>query len=255
LKSEITRGLIHLNLQERKLKMQASKKKGRSPHLVTFEDPIEMFYARDEVVVGNLRVSLGLGGEINYTPRQKQKDAGFLRDALADALRQTPAVFFVGETRSKEEWEVLLDFAATGHLIVTTAHAGSLIEAMRKIFEARGVETAADRAEIGNKLLAVVNLKPGKIETEGDDSTEVVFPTLWRRTSRGVASLTSDGLSSLLPHRKITGGPSCLGRRWFIEDLIGRVQGDLDQVFGSSVLASMKTKAYKKTTNWDLQGG
>ena len=116
LKSEITRGLIHLYLTQR-------AKKGRRPHLVTFEDPIERFYsdAAKDGFTGPSRVALALRDEpyyVNYTARQKEKDASFLRDALTDALRQTPAVFFVGETRDKREWEVLLDFASTGHLVV-----------------------------------------------------------------------------------------------------------------------------------------
>lgn len=273
LKSEITRGLIHLYLKDK-------RKQGRRPHLVTFEDPIEMLYANLDHK-GQLCVALARGKEpddINYTPREKPRDAVFLRDALADALRQTPAVFFVGETRSKEEWEVLLDFAATGHLIVTTAHAGSLVEAMRKIFEARGVQTPADRGEIANKLLAVVNVKPDQIEIPGKSlHTDIVFPALWRRTTRGVAGLTSDGLSALIPHRNTPERPSCLGRRWFIEALIKLVQQQLNDAFEAvkkdvnntqelletvkkdvrntqELLETVKKDAYKRAYNWDLQG-
>jgi hypothetical protein len=250
LKSEITRGLIHLYLE-------GNRKKNRRPHLVTFEDPIEMFYASEDLK-GHRFVALASkeAAGINYTPRQKQKDAGLLRDALNDALRQTPAVFFVGETREKKEWEVLLDFAATGHLIVTTAHAGSLVEAMHKIFEAREVGTPEDRGEIANKLLAVINLRPGKIETnDPSKGTEVVFPALWRRTARGVAGLTCDGLSSLLPHRDTADEASCLGRRCLIEELVKLVERDLRRVFRPTELfETVKTRAYKRATDWDLQG-
>jgi type II/IV secretion system protein len=259
LKSEITRALIHSYLKKK-------REEGRRPHLVTFEDPIERLYTNlDER--GSLYVALTPGKELaetSYTPRQKQRDAGFLHDALTDALRQTPAVFFVGETRSKEEWEVLLDFAATGHLIVTTAHAGSLVEAMRKIFEARRVKTPADRGEIANKLLAVVNLKPSQFEVEAREKpTDVVFPALWRRTARGVAGLTSDGLSALLPHRHAPELPSCLGRTWFIDKLVEVAQKASDDTpqFEQSVkddirklFESVKPKARKQACTWDLRG-
>lgn len=261
LKSEITRGLIYLYLEERKKQELALKDKGRAPHLVTFEDPIEMYYA-SRPAKGQQNVALKLDDQqagVNYTPRQKPSDAGLLADALSDALRQTPTVFFVGETRSKEEWEVLLDFAATGHLVVTTAHAGSLVEAMRKIFEARKVTTAADRGEIANKLLAVVNLKPGTIDfgiggTEGAGRTEVVFPALYRRTSRGVAGLTSDGLSALLPHPRSDEQPSCLGRRSFIDELLKPVDADLRLAFGSDKFEGVKKAAQKQASTSDLQG-
>lgn len=308
LKSEIARGLIDLYLTN-------MKRVDRRFHLVTFEDPIEKQLYADEDIKGHhpyVAVALSQNADdINYTPRQKQKDVRVLKDALTDALRQTPALFFVGETRDKEEWEVLLDFAATGHLIVTTAHAGSLVEAMHKIFEALEVKTPADRSEIANKLLGVVHLRAGalifeakKLEGksgEGGKSTNVLFPALWRRTPRGIAALTSDGLASLLPFRPTSSGTgeaesenqkdshgksganakvdtekfkrtnktsaegsttydaaSCLGRRWFIERLIERLVEDkktikhLKKVFDS--LENIKTQAYRKAIEWDLQG-
>jgi hypothetical protein len=254
LKSEITRGLIYRYLEEK-------KDGSRIPHLVTFEDPIEMYFA-EQSFAGQPFVALPLNDQqagINYTPRQKPKDVGLLKDALSDALRQTPTVFFVGETRSKEEWEVLLDFAATGHLVVTTAHAGSLVEAMRKIFEAREVKTAADRGEIANKLLAVVNLKPSKIKIDAaGQSTEVIFPALWRSTSRGVAALTSDGLSALLPHPNTANLPSCLGRKSFIDCLLDRLLkeavNDLELAFGAGQWEQVTKTARKQASKWDLQG-
>lgn len=160
LKSEIARGLIDMYLRNKE-----RGPKERLHHLVTFEDPIEKFYYVEKTE-GPARVALVPSKrvrDIDYTPRQKLQDASDLRRALNDALRQTPTVFFVGETRQKEEWPVLLDFAATGHFIVTTAHAGSLVEAMHKIFEACNVRTSGDRAEIASKLLGLIHLRPWNV--------------------------------------------------------------------------------------------
>jgi hypothetical protein len=262
-KSEIARALIHLYLKGKE------KKGTRRPHLVTFEDPIERFLA-DGTTNGSypwaaIKRFSDLQG-IDYTPRQKGKDVHVLKDALADALRQTPAAFFVGETRDKEEWELLLDFAATGHLIVTTAHASSLVEAMHKIFEARNVQTPAARSEIANKLLGVIHLRVDSITThEEADPAEALFPALWRRTERGVAALTADGLASLLPHQSVENGnrdvPSCVGRRWFVERLINNAEADLKKAFGRSLTKpfgkrneSIQERTYKKATEWDLEG-
>lgn len=226
-----------------------------------------------------------------------------LRDALMDALRQTPALYFVGETRSKDEWKVLLDFAATGHLIVTTAHAGSLIEAVHKIFESLSVETPAERSEIASKLLAVIHLRNHEMPLKAvikngkpvTPVTNVLFPALWRRTPRAIAALTSDGLASLLPFRpkanpgvetrdgggaNSQSGPhvntsvnqsgdgrtgpeqggeeldSSLGHRWLIEQLIEdeKTNRNLHTVFGDE-LQNLTSQAYRKATEWDLQGG
>jgi Type II/IV secretion system protein len=270
-KSEITRGIIQRYLD-------AKAPKNRRHHLVTFEDPIERFYALQDLRSPFPWAAVPFATrdqKRDYTPREKPSDAMLLAEALSDALRQTPRVFFVGETRDKAEWKVLLDFAATGHLIVTTAHAGSLVEAMHTIFEALAVKTPADRSEIASKLLGVINIrlcddltfkKPVNNETEAPaDPTNILFPALWRRSPRGIASLTSDGLASLLPHRPgkhadasedHSDEPSCLGRRSLIEQIFSDSNEDLLSFFNNdqNALSSFKTEAYAKSIEWDLQG-
>jgi hypothetical protein len=283
-KSEITRGLIQLYLERK------AGGDDRRPHLVTFEDPIERFFAKDPEKTSSPWAALKPSTIVDnrdYTPREKKKDANLLHDALNDALRQTPALFFVGETREKAEWKVLLDFAATGHLIVTTAHAGSLVEAMHKIFEALDVKTPADRSEIASKLLGLIHIRSGDLllgtatkspptangkSDEKPASTNILFPALWRRSTRGIASLTSDGLASLLPHRSRRNSngnakagnnadgdeSSCLGRRSLIEQLFEEPQTEkqLDTLFKdySRTLTEFRTEAYMKAIQWDLEG-
>lgn len=258
-KSEIARGLIELYLQ-------GKEKSKRRHHLVTFEDPVERFYVHEQVdgcsPWAAVQLSTDPATNSDYTPRQKEKDAHRLQEALSDALRQTPALFFVGETREREEWKVLLDFAATGHLILTTAHAGSLVEAMHKIFEALQVETAADRSEIANKLLGIVHLGRHELEFfEGNvkKRPNTLFPALWRRTPRGIAALTCDGLASLVPNRPKDGNSdaaSCLGRRWIVEGLMTpeKTSEQMQSVFGADLAERLKKQAFEKATEWDLQG-
>ncbi|HXQ68849.1 MAG TPA: ATPase, T2SS/T4P/T4SS family [Pyrinomonadaceae bacterium] len=283
-KSEIARGLIQLYLD-------GKEESNRRHHLVTFEDPVERFYSYENVEGYSPWVAVDLSkstGSRDYTPRQKETDSRLLQEALIDALRQTPALFFVGETRDREEWKVLLDFAATGHLIVTTAHAGSLVEAMHKIFEALKVNTAADRSEIASKLLGVIHLRRHELEFADEDNethTNSLFPALWRRTPRGIAALTSDGLASLLPYRPkkrvdvigaVSGSlttpakknnrrkntnnsssadaASCLGRRWIVEELLTKTTGQVATAFGDVRAADLIKQAYAKATEWDLQG-
>src|SRR5207249_2189827 len=97
------------------------------------------------------------GFGIDYTSRQKGIDVHDLKCASEDALRQTPAVFYIGEVRDASDWKEVLEFAGTGHLVVTTAHAGSLIEAMIKLLGAVDAKTPADRRRYAEKILAVVH--------------------------------------------------------------------------------------------------
>lgn len=110
---------------------------------MTFEDPIETpLWSLGQVLKWRkCLVSL----PIDYTPRGKETDAKSLRDVLSAALRQTPAAVYVGETRSLSDWRELLDFAATGHLIVTTSHAGSLTECMDSLLRACDASSPSGR--------------------------------------------------------------------------------------------------------------
>lgn len=183
---------------------------------------------------------------VDYTPRQKKDDALSLQQALRDALRQTPKVFFVGETRKKKDWQELIDFAGTGHLVITTAHAGSLLDAMHKIFLATEAKTPTDRSEVASRLLAIVHLK--RTEVTGYQYG-VLVPALWRRVPRGVNALTAEGLASVLPHSDSDGNnpSSCLGRKYFVERL-------LELAEARNPLDEFKKRLRLKAIDWDLQG-
>lgn len=196
-KSQMARSLIHLHLMK-------CKPKGRRPHLVTLEDPIDEWYSKtpEEAAASG----------IDYTPRQIGVDVADIETGFNDALRQKPSVLFVGEVRRREDWRSILNFAGTGHLIVTTSHAGSLIEAMENLFQAVDAHTPAQMNFVAQRLLAMIHLEP---ITLGE--RKVVLPTVWRRTAEGLSGLTAAGLSSIIP--KGSAAPadtdSCIGRAFF----------------------------------------
>lgn len=245
-KSLVTRGLIHLYLQ--KIALARGK---RLPHLVTFEDPIERYYADDthEPADGHAQLAVMMSAAqqgIDYTPRQIRIDAPNLKQALHDALRQTPKVFFVGETRQDRDWRTLLDFAATGHLVVTTAHAGSLIEAVRRIFLALGARTPADRNQIATRLIAVIHLKRA---TVAGHAAGVLLPAIWRRVPKGVTALTAEGLAAVLPHGRGADDDlcSCLGRKYFASRL-------LEEAAARKPAPDFARRLIEQATEWDLKG-
>ena len=176
------------------------------------------------------------------------------------ALRQTLEVFYVGELRNPHDWRKLVDFAGTGHLVVTTAHAGSLHEALRNIFSATKTETPAERSAIAGRILAVVHLKsvesppmiPKRCKVE-----KIIVPTLWRRTPDGVMGLMEYGLSSVLPCQPQIDRPDCtlprqssLGRAWFTKELIKRrCESERREKESESDFDDLITKA----AAWDLE--
>ncbi len=162
----------------------------RKPHLVTIEDPIEVWFAR------NPKEAAAMG--IDYTPREKGKgrDVDSVHIALKQALRQKPALVYVGETREKEDWKELMHFAGTGHLVLTTSHASSVQEALAHILQAVQCRSPAERSAIASRIHAIVHLVGGlKI---GDRSA--TLPSVWKKTGDSLMAFISDGLSSVSPN-------------------------------------------------------
>ena len=169
------------------------------PHIVTYEDPIESWFAESPQQAADSGFA--------YTPREKGKDLQGLDAAVNDALRQKPALLYANEVRSQSDWRSLLFFAGTGHLAVTTTHAGTLVETFGRIFRAMHATNAAARSEIASRILAIVHIR--KL------TDDILAPAVWLRTPRSRMALTQEGLGSLLPSND--GG--CYGRAHFVADL------------------------------------
>lgn len=85
--------------------------------LMTLEDPIES----------------AIAGVIQS---QVKPAAGFtLTTGLRSLMRQDPDMILVGEIRDPETAEAAFQAALTGHLVVTTFHAGSAVEALTRLTE------------------------------------------------------------------------------------------------------------------------
>ena len=266
-KSLITRGLIFLFLQAAASRALVTMK--RKPHLITFEDPIEQYYIKNpathiEPELAELE-NLLTGLNIDYTPREKYLDASTLKEVLKDALRQTPALLFVGETREEEDWRELLEFAGSGHLVITTSHAGSVVEAMSRIFRDTKTQTAAQRSEISRRILGIINIRSFTPTTQaalpreplGSDSRpaqiRALLPAVWKRTSRSMNNLIADGLASLVPelsprneHHKI----GYYSRTYFAHELTAdRLNPELKERKDE-----LHTMLVQQARRWDLEG-
>ncbi|MGC1159952.1 MAG: ATPase, T2SS/T4P/T4SS family [Acidobacteriaceae bacterium] len=281
-KSNVIRGLIDRYLTDTantNIWLQAD----RLPHVVTYEDPIEKLLCDKNTPLTTRW--------LDYTPRQRTADVTDIKDAIRSALRQTPAVFYVGEVRDMKEWKSLLEFAGTGHLIFTTSHAGSLVEAVGKLFAATRSHTAARRAIIADRLVGLVHLRKGQVRLHSRDldSTslssaggpgsddphplvkDVIVPSLWRRTMVGAKSLMSEGQSSLVPHTgtKSSRVPhtgtkldeqSCFGRTYFGDALWTpaeeRIAEAVSQWPSSKVSPAemFRRRLHELCVQWDLEG-
>jgi general secretion pathway protein E len=102
------------------LRELAARSKG-TRSLATLEDPIEA------VVPGVAQAQVNLAAGLT------------LESGLKALLRQDPEVIAIGEIRDRATAEIALQAALTGHLILTTFHAGSACEVIGRLLD-MGIE-------------------------------------------------------------------------------------------------------------------
>lgn len=224
-KSLITRGLIHSFLANESIYRFLCSTSDRRPHFVTCEDPVEAWFDTEGQADNVFRL-------VDYTPRDRTMgDYVKLSDCFRNGLRQTPACFLAGEVRDDDDIRSVLEFAATGHLVFATLHAGSLVDLFNKVFEAAKAKTPAARGLASQSILAAVHLQLAS-QSVGKDpakSVSMVMPALWRRTPASTAALVSAGVGALMPNcptdsrhqsRVTNASYDCLGRQFFARSLL-----------------------------------
>jgi hypothetical protein len=199
----------------------------RRPHLVSIGDPIETFLFEElskhlagsklERIAG-YQCQKAFERPFDFTARVLKQDTPSVKAALKDALRETPCAVVVSELREDEDFKAALDFAATGHLILASSHSTTLADAIGRLFDIYKAKTPADRAEVANRVHAVIHHKV--LETK--DGIKLNVPSVWRGTPEGRRNLIADGLSSLVgraPSGVEPGACGVLGRYWWTKQL------------------------------------
>ncbi len=120
---------------------QIARRDGGGRNLVTLEDPVE------QVLPG-------------VSQSEIAPEAGFdFASGVRSLMRQDPDVILIGEIRDRATVEAALMAALTGHLVLTTFHAGSAAEAVIRLAEMGGepyVVRSGLRAVLSQRLLRVL---------------------------------------------------------------------------------------------------
>jgi twitching motility protein PilT len=90
----------------------------RRCHIITIEDPIEYLHRSIQSLINQ---------------RQVGADTASFNDALVASLRQDPDVILVGEIRDLATIRTAITAAETGHLVLTTVHAGDCVGAVERL--------------------------------------------------------------------------------------------------------------------------
>jgi hypothetical protein len=183
-----------------------ASKLNRRPHVIAVGDPVETILNQPAVKDGGAyqcKSSTYGARAIDFTLRTLGKDVDSVKDALRDALRETPTAVVISELRDTRDFKATLAFAETGQLVFATAHSTSLIDAMRKLMSLLpGAESASGRSLLAQRLKAVVHLRntPSlKVRGLSTKVAEITLPSVWLHNSSGIRNFVSDGLASILP--------------------------------------------------------
>lgn len=110
-------------------------------HIITIEDPIEYVHSHKWSILEHKEV---------------WKDIPDYTTALTWAMRQNPQVIFFGEMRNREEMEMALTLAETGHLVLSTLHTRSAYQTITRILDSFWVEERNQiRLQLADALCAI----------------------------------------------------------------------------------------------------
>jgi len=111
-------------------------------HIVTLEDPIEYRFRDDQSMIHQREVGLHVDG---------------FAQGLRAALREAPDVILVGEMRDLDTISAALTAAETGHLVLSTLHAGTSVQAVDRIIDVFPENQQQQvRAQLSDCLRAIV---------------------------------------------------------------------------------------------------
>lgn len=155
-------------------------------HFISLEDPVEQYFTPPS---GASEASW----LIDATQRERSKSCQDVSSFASSALRQRPAVTSFGEVRSNDDWKSVLEFAATGHLCICTAHAASLTDMFTRLIRATYDDPKSeDFANLASRLAMVIHLKRFSDQN-------CVMASVWVGDPITRGAFTSGQLRSLIP--------------------------------------------------------
>lgn len=136
----------------------------QAKHIITIEDPIEYHIPSKKSII---------------TQREIYLHVNSFADGLKEALRQDPDIILVGEMRDAETISTAMQAAETGHLVFTTLHAGSTVEAIDRFSQyfdpIRHIEI---RQQLANCLQGIVAQKLLKSKNDSISDRVAAFEVL-----------------------------------------------------------------------------
>lgn len=139
--------------------------KTSAKRIITIEDPIEYVYTSKRSLISQRSIG---------------DDTASFAQGLKSALREDPDIILVGEMRDRETIRTALMAAETGHLVFSTLHSGSAIQAIDRLVQYFPADEQSQILnELANSFLAIVaqKLLPRKNDSGRVAAFEVLLNT------------------------------------------------------------------------------
>jgi twitching motility protein PilT len=125
----------------------------RPAKVVTIEDPVEFLFRANQAEI---------------IQREVGRDVPSYAEGLRQALRQNPDVIVVGEIRDADSVLAALQAAETGHLVIGSLHASSVVETARRLILLAPERMAAEvRYVFGRTMRLLINQRLLRRRTSG----------------------------------------------------------------------------------------
>jgi twitching motility protein PilT len=154
--------------------------RARAAHVVTLEDPIEYVFEGARAVIHQREIGAHVAS---------------FAEGLRAALRESPDVILLGEMRDAETIAAAVTAAETGHLVLSTLHAGSATSAIERIVDAFPEHAQRNaRGRVADVLRGVVTQRLLPARDGGRVPALEIVPV-----NAAVASLVREGKAYQLP--------------------------------------------------------
>ena len=118
------------------------RNRNKTGHILTLEDPIEFLHQHKKSIVNQ---------------REIGQDSFSFKRALKSALREHPSALLMGEIRDLDSIATAINFAETGHLVLSTMHATNTQFAVERIFNIYGSEfQKTARHQLSENINAII---------------------------------------------------------------------------------------------------
>ena len=168
-------------------------------HIITLENPVEYIFDDNKSIISQIEIG---------------KNINSFSDGIKAAMRENPNVIMIGELRTLEDIKTALFAAESGHLVLTTLHSGSVVDALDRLLNYE--ENLQMKNMFANTFKAIIvqKLLPNK-----DEGKTLCCEVLLRNTAT-VSCIKDNNYPQLINIMKAT--PGMMTMQDALSDLIER---------------------------------